>query len=473
MVGTRHIVGLAIDDGGIFATELHIRAGRPEVRHCGEFSWEGEWTAENAKDQGQRLHKFLREHGFTAKRAVVGLAAKWVLAKEVEAPPASPEALAGILGIQAERAFSMSASELVFDYCGRTSASQKSQVLLLATRRQVIDQVKDLAQAAGLQVESITVSAFACCRASSEKGSAYRYGLYTRPTYCEFWGQFDGSPRFLKHIAMVLDGNPSACTDVLGSTIQRQILLSPRQDQSPSHHVAAFDACGLPTEVFDRLNERLGPQITVGKGPSAMPAGTGSGDPMEARAVAATAVAWTAVEPDGAVVDFLSPRIGEKSKKAADQRVLVWAIAVAAVSLIVLAFWFARWQADKNDVAEYKQQLEVLKADIAEARDVVERLSYARKWGDTDPRFLRCLRDLTEAFPEEGIVWATSLALNDSGAGSVVGKTSSDASFYEVWDKINAIEAFSDVKMVHYRDVGRNSREKEFAVNFTFSKGAK
>jgi hypothetical protein len=89
-----------------------------------------------------------------------------------------------------------------------------------------------------------------------------------------------------------------------------------------------------------------------------------------------------------------------------------------------------------------------------------------------EPRFLNCLREITLAFPEEGYVWATSLALNDNGAGSAVGKATSEASFYEVFDKIKENEMFSDAKMIHIRDIGRDSREKEFAISFTF-KGAK
>ncbi len=473
MVGTRHIVGLAVDDSGVVAAELCVRAGRTETRDVGEFTWEGEFTVENAREQGQRLHKFLREQGVTAKRAVIGLAARWVLAKEVEAPPASPEALAGILAIQAERVFSMNAGELVFDYCGRTSASEKGQVLLLAARRQVVDQMKELAEAAGLHIETITVSAFACGRSPSESGAACRYGLYTRPTYCEFWDQFDGSPRFIKHIPMVLDGNPSGYADLLGPTIQRQILLSSRQDQSPPHQVVAYDACGLGADVFKRLNERLGPQIAVcdGRAGASSDVAGVSGDPRQSLAVAAAAVARTAVGPARPIVDFLNPRIGER-KKANDKRVMVWALAVAAVSVLVLAVWLARWQADKRDIADYRRQLDAMGEDLDVTKEVVERLSYADSWGNTDPRFLRCLRELTLAFPQEGYVWVTSLALNDTGAGSVVGKASSEDGFLEVLDMINENEAFTDVKMIHLRDVGRNSSEKEFAVNFTF-KGTK
>ena len=38
----------------------------------------------------------------------------------------------------------------------------------------------------------------------------------------------------------------------------------------------------------------------------------------------------------------------------------------------------------------------------------------------------------------------------------------------QVQDKIKQNEAFTDVQMIHIRDVGRNSTEKEFAVKFKF-----
>jgi len=473
MVGTRHILGLAIDECGVVATELSVRAGRTEMRGAAEFPWEKEFTADNARELGQSLRRFLREKGFTAKRAAVGLAAKWVLAKEVEAPPATSEALAGILGIQAERVFSMNPGDLVFDYCGKTSPSQKSQVLLLAARRQVVDQIRELAAAAGLQIESITVSAFACGSSSTENRMGSRYGLYARPTYCEFWGQLDGSPRFIKHIPMVLNGDASGSADLLSGTIRRLLLLSSQQDQSSSRQVTAYDACGLAPEVFDRLNERLAPHVQVRNGRLGMlPDGAaGSGDPKESRAVAAAAVARTAVAAQRPTIDFLNPRIGRK-KKADPRRAAVWGAAVAGVCLIALAVWLFGWRADASDIATYKEQLAALEEDLAAAQAVVDRLSYADSWGSTDPRFLSCLRELTQAFPEEGDVWVTSLAVTEAGAGLIVGRATNDQSVYEVCDKIKSNPAFADAQLIHTRDAGRNSREREFAINFTY-KGTK
>jgi hypothetical protein len=469
MVGTRHILGLAIDDAGVVATELSIQSGRAEVRRTGELLWEQELTADNAKLLGQRLRHFLREQGFSSKRAVVGLSAKWVLTKEIDAPPASPDALAGMLSIQAERAFSMNAEELIFDYCGRTSTAEKSPILLLAARRKIVDQIKELTEAAGLHVQSITLSALACSKALSHKDLTSWYGLYARPTYCEFWAQLDGSPRLIKHVSIGSNGTPAGYAEHLASTVERLVLLSPVPGQSPPYRITACDACGSSEDLVGQLGKRLGPQMTVSSGRAGLRSkGLGLQDrPEEARAIAATAVAMTGVGPDRPPVDFLNPRVGVK-KAASHKRMIVWGAGIAAACLIGLIVLLVYWHACASEIAANEAWLKANSSEIAAAQEVVDRGKYRESWDDRLPRFLECLKNLTEAFPEGPTVWASSLALNENGTGSVVGKTGSEASFYEVLDKIQQNKVFSNVKMIYIRDAGRDSKEKEFAISFKF-----
>ncbi len=474
MAGTRHILGLAIDDTGVVATELSIQSGRTQVRRTGELAWEQELTADSAKPLGQRLRHFLREQGFTAKRAVVGLAAKWVLTKEIDAPAANAEVLAGMLSIQAERAFSMNADELIFDYCGRASSTDKNPILLLAARRQIVRWIQDLTEAAGLQVQSITLSALACSKALSEGGVASRYGLYARPTYCEFWAQSDGSPRFIKHVPMTKNGTPAGYADLLASTVERLVLLSPVPGQTPPYRVTAYDACGLAEKLVEGLGQRLGPQITVSNGRGGLPAkGLGLKDhPDEGRGIAAAAVALTGVEPEKLLVDFLNPRIGAK-KAVSHKRAVIWGAGVAAACLVGVIVLLAVWHKYASDLATAKAWLKENNAAIAAAQAKVDRDKYANSWYSQKPWFLECLKELTSAFPEEPSIWARSLALNENGTGSLVGKTTNEMAFYEIRDKLKQNTAvFADARMIYLRDAGRDSREKEYAINFKF-RGAK
>ncbi len=470
MLGTRTLLGLAVDEFGVVVAEVSVRSGRPHVRRVGQCVFEEKLGPDNGKALGQTLRHFLRANHFSQKNAMVGIPTKWVVAREVTAPPASADAVAGMLGIQAERTFSLNSGELIFDYCGRTSTSQSSQVLLLAARRQMIDQVKELAAAAGLHVQSITVSALALGGASSSGGSPQGYGVYTRPSYCECWSWQNGTPRSIQHVGIPsMNGTPSDPTQRLIAAIQQMIMVSSQQDQRAHYEVTVYDGSNLVDGALARLSERLGPQVVVKDGNADLvSAGLLSSDRTEpSPGIGAAAIAAA----DKPAVDFLNPRIGRK-KVSPKKRMVTWAVIAGIVLLGAVGAVVADWQSKRADIASYSEQLEMIAEDVAVARELKERLSYASSWTSQDPRFLECLRQLTLAFPESPRVWATSLAIGETSEGSLIGRAADEQSFYEVLNNIKANAAFSNVMMMYLRDAGGNSREKAFAVTFKFQ-GAK
>lgn len=474
MLSARNILGIAVDEFGIVVAEMRYRPGHSQVRQVGQWSFEEKLNADNAEELGQKLRHFLRANHFSSKHAVIGIPMKWIIAKKIIAPPASPDVLAGMLSIQAERAFSLNASELIFDYCGRTSVSEKSEVLLLAARRQIVELITEMVVAAGLQVQSMTVSALAFSKILSKGDPEYKYGLYTRENYCEFWTQVNGTPRSIQHIPIAgKNENPDEHTEQLFATIQRMILLSSQQGQSPPYKITAYDGFGLSDEKISWLNERLAPQAAITNGGSQLLSRRLciSDYPKKAESIAAIAVATTAIGTDKPPVDFLNPRIGLK-KTSRRKTVTVWAGIIGVACLVILVAALVDWQADRRDIATYTQQLELMSDDITAAQEVVDRISYASSWTSQEPIFLNCLRELTLTFPEEPLVWATNLRLSENAGAALVGKAVDEKSFYEVLDKIKEQKAFSNVQMIHIRDAGRDSREKEFAVHFEF-KGVK
>jgi len=465
MLGTRTLLGLAIDEHGVMVAEIGGRSGRPDVRRVGHWAFPAPFDGGQAQELGHQFKQYLRANHFSSKQAVIGIPTKWVVAREIVAPPANPEALAGMLAIQAERAFSLNASELIFDYCGQPSTSEGRKILLLAARRQMIEQVKEIATVAGLQVQGVTVSALAFDRERSKADAARGFGLYARPTYCEFWSQGAGRPDALKHVPMPsTNGMPDDRTQRLAAALQRLIMLMPQQGQTPPYQVTLYDACGGSEGLVDRLNERLAPQITVRQGGAELSGGLR----LEgAESIAAAAVAMTGAGMSKPQVDFLNPRIGRR-QTSPHKRLVGWGVFAAAAVVLVVGAVLVDWQRTRSDIGTYTEQLEGMSGDLEKARAVVDRMAYARSWTSQTPEFLECLRQLTMAFPEAPTVWATSLALNENSEGSLVGRAVDDTGIIEVQDRIKQNGAFSDVQMIHIRDVGRNSNEKEFALKFKF-----
>ncbi len=470
MLGNRTVLGLAIDELGVGVAEVGARVGRSQVRRAGRWDFAEPLSDANAQELGGQFKLFLRSNHFASKQAIVGIPTKWIIAREIVAPPAVANALAGLLTIQAERAFSLNAGELVLDYCGAPSDSERTTITLLATRRQLVDQIREFATAAGLQIQVMTVSALALDEASGPTGEGRSYGLYSRPGYCEFWSRSENRPETISHIPTAgVNGAPDEKVKQLTATLQRLMLLLPQQNQSPPYRVTLYDACGLPAGAVDRLNEQLAPQIQVDDGQIRMSMmGLDTVDDTERReAMTAAAVAITGTGTTPPTVDFLNPRIGRK-EISSRKRLTGWVAFVAVACMVAVGAVAADWQMTRSDIATYTKQLESMSEDLADARLVVERMSYARGWTSQKPEFLECIRHLTLAFPETPSVWATSLALTENAEGSLVGRAVDDTSVIEVQDSIKQNEVFSDVQMIHIRDVGRNSTEKEFAVKFKF-----
>ncbi|UCE47052.1 MAG: pilus assembly protein PilM, partial [Phycisphaerales bacterium] len=428
-------------------------------------------NSDNAKDLGQRLRHFLRENHLSSKRAVVGIPTKWIVTKEIVAPPAAPDSLAGVLGIQAERAFSLNADELIFDYCGKTSTTEKSDVLLVAAQRQVVRQIKELLDAAGLQARSITVSTLSLDRHFAPSEAKQRYGLYAAPTYCEFWSQSKGRLRSIQHAPIEGTSDATKRAELLTSTIQRLVLLSSEQNQSPPHEITMYDASGLPDGIVDRLNKTLAPQITISDGNSALlsKAVASTNGIADSQSIVAASLAITGLNVGRLPVDFLNPHIGQK-KASGRSPLTKWASIAAAVLVLGVGVVIADLNGKRADIAAYSERLGSISEDVAAAREMVDRISYAGSWTSQKPEFLECVRQLTMAFPEYPRVWATSLALSEQAEGSLVGKAVDEASFYDVLDKLKQNNAFSGVMMMHLRDAGGPGApgEKEFAVTFKY-----
>ncbi len=466
MLGTRTILGLAIDEFGIMAAEVSAHGGRPEIRHVGQVKFDDKLSSENMNERAGQLKQFLRTNRFSSKHVVIGIPLKWIVAKEMVAPAANADAVAGMLGIQAERAFSLNASELIFDFCGATSTTESSRVMLLAARRQMIEQLKGMVTAAGLHPQAVTVSALAFNGGRPAGGSAPRYGLYARPMYCEFWSQSNGRLQTIRHIPIV-SSNGTDHVDLLTSAIQKQVMLLPQQEQSPPYEVTLYDASGLSGAVVDRLNKQLKPQITLTDGRSAFWSGAAASDhAADAQSVAAAAVAMTAFGAARPAVDFLNPRIGAQ-KVATHKKAVTWGIGVAAACVLGIGGVALDWHLKQRAIDSYRTRLEELKPQIEVAQKIVDRVTYAKPWTAQDPQFLQCLKELTLLFPQApSSVWATSLTLNDKGGGVMAGKASTQKLASDTITAMANNPSFSKVNRNFLREAGREGYE--FSVNFQY-----
>ncbi len=473
----RKILGLAIEQRSILAVEIRLDGERFEVKRAAEFVFPEEVSFDEPTRLGQLLRQFLREYRFVAKYAVLGIPAKWLIVREKNIPPTNADALAGILKIQAERDFSLDFNDLALDYSGEASSTENSSLLLVAALRRTIDQIVTTAQAAGLSVLSVTSSALALASTSSHSQSASRYVLYIRPDYVEFLVQSGKYFRVLKHLPVTIPGQQDAKRVSENSTIESLVievsrlvsLLSHGPGTSEPEKMFVWDAANLGPGAMQTLSERLSPKVEVidGSAVSVIEKSAQSSEAERRQFAAAAALGLAGARPELLPIDFLHSRISPRKSKIPG-RLTLWAAAVGMALILCGVFLFWDLQKDKEEVAALKMRLEQMQEDIEAAQSIVDKVSFARGWYSGRPKVLDCLRGLTLAFPTEGRIWATSLAMHEDKRGIISGKSLDEISVLEVLDTLKGNGIFSNVKMLYMRDAGRDSQEVSFAINFIF-----
>ena len=469
LLKARKILGLAIDEKCITLSEIHFDKDVFHVKNSAEFVFPEGVSLENPAGLGDLLGNFLRENKFTAKRAVVGLPAKFFMIRPKDVPPTSHEAIAGILKIHAEHEFSLGPDELLIDYTGTIEPEKPTRLYIGAVTRKNYEKVIETVRVAGLSIISATVSSMALRQILSlhSKEKYPEYFLYVTPGYCDLIAGQGKQVIDVKHIRMDDKNDPSSCL----SKIKRIISLSPGRNEPGTNpgmmifSTSETDDCGFFNDIKNALSSLVDVSVYDTSAVTKKMGFSSSKKEKDYLVSASTAQAFYL--KDAFYQDFFNSRINFKVVKIKKEQV-VWASVIVFALLVFIAGALISYKTDKRDVAELKVKLAEIKDDVEAARSVVQKVNYARGWYSERPEILRCLYELTLSFPEEGRIWATNFALNEEMKGIISGKAVDEKNVIEVMDALKSSRLFKDVQMIYIRENGQSSQEVSFSMSFSF-----
>jgi hypothetical protein len=474
MMTRRKMLGLAVTERSITAVEVGVVHGRRHVLHAAEFPMPGGDAPQDPALLGKELRQFLRQNRFSASRAVVGIGTRWLVAKEQSLPPTAADLMAGVLSLAAEREFASDPKDLAVDYSGPVDSSEGQSVLLVAAPRRNVDHLLATARAAGLTVAAVTSSTMALASATGGPASARRLVLYLSPTATELSVSSGGGFRMVRRLATSLPAATAARScpeedrlDGLADELRQVITLLPGAKTPPQGpDLLIWNASGLPAAALGRLGERLPLAVRLCEYPADLGISDGPAAPA-GEFVAAAALALAGLDSRTLAVDLVHSRLNPR-KRFALRRKFAWAVGLAAAVLLAGIALLVDLQREEQEVQDLKDRLDSMKDSLAAAKDVVDKADFARGWYDRRPRHLDCLRELTLAFPAEGRIWTTSLAIGEDLRVLLSGKAADGRAVLEVLDRLTANRKFSDVKHLYTREVGGGSQEVSFAISLSF-----
>lgn len=455
----KKLIGLAVGEQSLLAAEV-CAGQRPQVRKLAEMIYPAGPTPRDPVALGQALAKFLRENGFSAGAAVVGIPVKWLAAKPKEVPPTDPATLANMLRLQAESEFSSELKDLVYEYVGGASGS----VLLLATPRRHIEWAGQLCQAAKLKLAAVTPSALAL-GVGLEKASLV---LSVGTGGSELTALSGGVSSAIRHLRSPDPRGPFV------SELRRTVSTLPRLENG--REIILWEGGGMDATA---LAQELGVAVRRGElgslGVDTSVSGSNGDGPRYAPAVA---LAVSAMSDSGLEVDFLHSRLAPPRERHVPR----WTIlaAVAGIAMIGGAIYaYHDLQSKQAELDQLQTRLSVIAPEIKTAKSFVSKVSVAQAWHGGQPQYLACLRDLTEAIPEDGQTYATSLTLAEEPhtattgirkfIGHMDGKTSEEqrAQWLSILDRLKRNPAFGDVTLGSTNNLTRE-REVSFSITFTY-----
>lgn len=460
-------LALMFQETSVTIAQVPIGRKKHSAHRVATFDFPTPLSADSAEQLGQSLRSFLRTHRLSARRAVAGVPAKWVVGKPIQIPPTSAENVTSLLAIQAEQAFSINYDDLVVDYSARISPSEANRVLLVAMQRSRLNEIQTLSKSAGLQLVSVTPTA-AATSLFSLTSSRTHCGIYVQNQHCDFVLCGGGLLQDIKHIPAPL-GEPDA--KGLSPDLRRQLLLAGQNHEtSDPLEVLLWSDQADSGESLGLLREAVDSGSRVRRGRDALlEVGHVCSEQLEPTYDAAIGLALAQTQTRLPLIDFLNSRLAVKLETS-HRKAIVWSCLLGLVLIAVAGTFYWDFHQDKAAVAEYRQALQENGDAHAAALAMKQKIAQASTWYGDRPAYLDCLRELTLAFPERGDIWVRSLSLEADGSGLVRGDAVDRASVNRLSDELMRSEAFAQIENLHTTSIGGNSQNVTYDIRFQYLK---
>jgi hypothetical protein len=461
-------LGISVGERSLLVGEVSCAGDGQYIGRTVEFAYPIGLSLEHAGELGESLRLFLQQRGFSARKTVFGVPAKWLIIRPHTVPPADEQTIGQMLWLYTSARMAPELGPMAFDFAGQGSSTQQTVVTLVGLQQQWIDRLKALARAAGLAAISIT-SCGASLAAATAANADQALILLLRRDGAELITQEHGEVRTVRH------AGPLAAIRPLIAELRRAAAAMPDSPDSTQHQQAAsensrrslalWDDVGADGEYLKAVQDAAGFPLV-----KAQPQWIGLSrfDQPEGKGLSAVALTWAVRNGSRTAVDFLHPRLAPPRIQPVRPRAL-WVAAAAAILLLILGGVIDMTNLQR-EISRPQNQLEALGPQLAVATPFVASMQFAESFQTGRPRYLACLRDLTAALPAEGMYFLDfNLAMDMKG--QVSGRTGSDQNVLKFMDKVNTSGRFLDTHCRIYAHEARDAQsgnEISFTLMFTY-----
>lgn len=447
------VLGLALDGSRLDGVVLRRTNGSVQIQQSFSATLTLDPLTAAPELVGREIRNHLDAAGVRERHCILAMPLKWVLTAHTELPPLPEADAESLLQMEAERGFPTDVTTLQLGNSRCSLAGDKKHVLLAGVPSAHVETLEKVLAAAKLKPVSFTLGLPALQRPASDKSNGV-LALAIGETTVSLQITCGGGMAALRALEGAIEnpnGRPSLLPDLVARESRITLGQLPAELRDTVKRIRIFGPRELAQPLADEMELRFEPMgLTVEIVTACRPDEFGVQLPPDAPVSAAFSLAARLLAEQSPAFEFLPPKptiLEQFAAKYSSGRLrTVGAVAAGIVGIVVLAFLIQQivlWN--------YRSQWKHMATKVAELKAVQANIQQFQPWYDQTYRDLAILRQLSLAFPENGVVTAKIIAIQEGGVVTCSGNAQDKASLLAMQSKLSAADGVSgfDWGLIH------------------------
>ena len=420
---------------------------------------------------GREIRNQLDAAGVHERACIVGLPLKWVLTAQTELPPLPEADAASLLQLEAEKGFHADADSLQIGDSQSALAGGKKLVLLGGVPKAHVAALEQILTAAKLKPASFTLGIGALQAAGDAKaGGVLALAIGEGGVALQITS--GGGVTALRALEGAIETEGSHRTlhaDVIAREARVTLGQLPGDLRQQVNRIRVFGPRDLAQQLADEMELRFEPMgMKVETVSAYAPDAFHVTLPPDTSLSPAFSLAASVLTGQLPPFEFLPPKptlVEQLVAKYSSGRMRTTGAVAAGVVVIILGlFLFQQIQ-----LWRLRSEWSQIQAKVTELEQIEGQIHQFQPWEPGDYRSLAILRELSLAFPQNGVVTAKVISTRDDGTVNCSGNATDNASLLDVQAGLSKLPGVSNV---HLESSRGNKPPIQFVFSFKFNGGA-
>jgi hypothetical protein len=463
------VLGLALDGSRLDGVVLRRSNGSLQLQQTFSAALTLDPLTAAPELVGRDIRNQLDAAGVRERHCIFGVPLKWVLTAQTELPPLPEADAASLLQLEAERGFSTDVATLQLASSSCPMAADKKHILLAGIPSAHVATLEQVLVAAKLKPVAFALGMSALQLPAAEKSSGV-LALAIGESTVSLQITCGGGVAALRSLEGAIEnptGRPALLPDLVARETRITLGQLPAELRDAVKRIRIFGPRDLAQQLADEMELRFEPMgLTVEVVSACKPDEFGVQLPPEAPVSAAFSLAARPLVEQPPAFDFLPPKptvLEQFAAKYSSGRLRTTGAIAAGVLVIVGGLFFIQ----QIQLWRLRSQWSAMEVKVAELQGVQDRIRQFQPWYDGTFRDLAILRQLSVAFPEDGIVTAKSIEIQNNNTVSCSGTAQNNAALLATLGRLSGAEGVSNLKV----DLIHGKTPMQFTFDFQYGNG--